>query len=410
MRILILHMRYAPDLTGTGPLVTELATDLAARGEDVAVVASVPHYGRADVPTEYRGGLFHDRIEDGVRVIRTMGWTRGLDSVVGRGADYVLYTALSLAAGFRLPRPDVVLCVAPPITVGLSGWLVRRGAPLVLNAQDIWPDGLVSMGRLRSTWMIGLFQAFERWLYRRCRSISVLSEGMKARLMAKGVPANKVVVIPNWIDIDAWTPAPKANSFRAELGLENRFVVLFAGNLGYAAGLETVLEAAVLLRTEPAITFLVVGEGSAKKELTRRAAELGLDNVRFATTQPASRVPEVYGAADLSLVTLRKGMGQVSVPSKAYSIMASGRAILASVPEDSEIELLVKEAGCGVWVPPEDAAAMVRAIRELRGDKALLESFGAKGRRWVEDRHARSDAVSKYHQWLAEAAGQPSPA
>ncbi len=410
MRVLILHMRYSPDLTGTGPLVTELATDLAARGEDVAVVASVPHYGRPDVPMQFRGGLFHDRMEDGVRVIRTMGWTRGLDTVVGRGADYILYTLLSIAAGLRLPRPDVILCVAPPITVGLTGWLLRRGAPLLLNAQDIWPDGLIGMGRLRSAPMIRAFQAFERWVYRRCRSISVLSEGMKANLVAKGVPEDKVVVIPNWVDLQSWSPAPRANAFRAELGLENRFVVLFAGNLGYAAGLETVLEAAALLRSDPAIAFLIVGEGSARKNLTRRAAALGLNNVQFVTTQPASRLPEVYGVADLSLVTLRKGMGQVSVPSKAYSIMASGRAILASVPEDSEVERLVKEAGCGVWVPPENAPAMARAILELRGDVARRQAFGSNGRRWAEARHARTRSVSKYHQWLAEAAGQPSPA
>jgi len=410
MRVLILHMRYAPDLTGTGPLVTELATDLAARGEDVAVVASVPHYGRRDVPTEYRGGLLHDRIEDGVRVIRTMGWTRGPGTVVGRGADYILYTVLSIVAGLRLPRPDVILCVAPPITVGLTGWLLRRGAPLVLNAQDIWPDGLISMGRLRSPSMIRVFQSFERWLYRRCRSISVLSEGMKANLTAKGVPPEKVVVIPNWVDLQAWTLMPRANSFRTELGLENRFVVLFAGNLGYAAALETVLEAAALLRSQPAIRFLFVGEGSAKKDLASRAGELGLENVQFVTTQPASRLPEVYGVADLSLVTLRKGMGRVSVPSKAYSIMASGRAMLASVPGDSEVRRLVEDAGCGMWVPPQDAPGMARAILELRGDADRLQALGSNGRRWVEDRHARERSVSKYHQWLVEAASQPSPA
>ncbi|MGH2606028.1 MAG: glycosyltransferase family 4 protein [Anaerolineales bacterium] len=409
MRVLILHMRYAPDLTGTGPLVTELATDLAARGEDVAVVASVPHYGRSDVPREYRGGLFHERMESGVRVIRTMGWTRGLDSVIGRSADYLLYAALSTAAGLRLPRPDVVLCVAPPITVGLTGWLLRRGAPLVLSTQDIWPDGLISMGRLRSPRMIRVFHAFEGWLYRQCRSISVLSEGMKANLISKGVPAEKVVVIPNWVDLGGWVPAPKANAFRNELGLENRFVILFAGNLGYAAALESVIETAALLRDEPAITFLIVGEGSAKKDLMRMAAEVPLDNVRFVTTQPASRLLDVYGVADLSLVTLRKGMGQVSVPSKAYSIMASRRAMLASVPQDSEIHRLVKEAGCGMWVPSEDAAAMARAIRELRGDVARLEAFGSNGRRWVQTHHARSQSVSKYHQWLAEAAGRPPP-
>lgn len=410
MRLLILHMRYAPDLTGTGPLVTELAEDLAGLGEDVTVVTSVPHYGRSDVPREYRGRWFHDRIENGVRVIRTMGSTWGLDTVVGRAVDYLLYAILSTVAGLRLPRPDVILCVTPPITVGLSGWLLARGATVLLNAQDIWPDGLIRMGHLRSPTLIRLLQTFERWLYHLCSSISVLSEGMKANLVAKGVPPGKIVVLPNWVDVESWRAAPKANSFRAELGLEDKFLVLFAGNMGYAAALEEVLEAANSLRTDASVVFLLVGEGSAKRGLVRRAAELGLENVRFVTTQPPDRLPEVYAVADLSLVTLRAGMGQVSVPSKVNSILASARPILASVPEDSEVRRLVNEAECGQWVPPQDGQAIARAIRELRKDRVRLETWGLNGRRLVEELYPRSRSVPKYHQWITEAAARPATA
>lgn len=399
-------MRYLPDLTGTGPLVAELATDLVRLGEDVTVITTFPHYGKRTLQGNLGRGILSRRGEDGVRVLRTLAFPYGSGSVGGRVVDYALYTGLSAAGGLLGKRPEVLLAVAPPITVGLSGWLLAAlcKAPLVFNAQDIWPDGLVHMGKLRNRTVIRASAWLERLIYRAARRVTVLSDGMKDNLLRKGVPSTKLAVVPNWVDLEAIRPVEKENSFRKELGLEGQFVVLFAGNVGFAAGLDGVVAAADLLRREPNLTFLIVGEGSAKQDLMRTARDLDLQNLRFVTSQPPERLSEVFGAADLSLVSLRSGMGALSVPSKTMAIMASARPILAAVPSDSEVRRVVDEAQCGRCVAPEDPTALAAEIIALRGDREQLESFGANGRRYAAIHFGRNETIARYHRLLREVA------
>ncbi|MBO0723267.1 MAG: glycosyltransferase family 4 protein, partial [Blastocatellia bacterium] len=295
-----------------------------------------------------------------------------------------------------------ILCVNPPITVGFSGWLVSllRRAPLVFNVQDVWPDCLVIIDQLRSPLLIRIFKHLEKFIYRVSSRVTVLSEGMRENLMQKGVPAEKTVVIPNWSDVETIRPVERENSFRAAHGLNGEFVVMFAGNLGFIAMLDRVLEAAKLLEDDPQIQFLIVGEGNAKAGLVSRADELGLKNVRFLSTQPKEVLPEMLGAADLSLVTLNRRLGQLNVPSKTYSIMASARPVLASVPENSEIARLVKVAGCGEGVPPEDPESLAHAIRRLSAQREKLSVYGANGRRYVEEYLTRRRVTSQYHKLI----------
>ncbi|OGO71413.1 MAG: hypothetical protein A2Z37_06685, partial [Chloroflexi bacterium RBG_19FT_COMBO_62_14] len=314
MRVLILHMRYWPEATGTGPLVTELAEDLAAAGEDVVVVTSVPHYGLPEIPAEFRGGLIHRALKSGVTVYRTLAPVAHVGSALGRGLDYAAYTVLASLAAISLGPVDIILCVAPPVTVGFSGWVVGflRKCPTVFNAQDIWPDGLISMGRIHNQVLIAVLRRLEQLVYRTSNRITVVSEGMRKNVLSKGVAAGRVQVIPNWVDTERIHPVEGPNPFRNELALGESFVVLFAGNVGYAAGLESVLAAAGLLRGEPRICFLIVGEGSAKADLLRAAEREGLTNVRFLPTQPSGILSNVLGAGDVGLVPLREGMGAVS--------------------------------------------------------------------------------------------------
>jgi len=401
-RLLILHMRYRPDATGTGPLVTELAEDLSARGMRVTVICSVPHYGMARVPAEYRGRLFSHSMEAGVRVIRTWSSAPHTGNVLVRLIDYVLYHLLSTVAALRAGKQDLVLCVAPPITVAITGWLVARlyKAALVFNAQDIWPDGLVAMRKGAARLFLPLLRRLERWVYAVSYKVTVVSPGMARNLAAKGVPADKVLVIPNWVDTAAIRPGARLNRFRQSLGLGDEFIALFAGNLGYAAGLETVILAAERLRSAGDIVFVIVGEGSAKAALVRQAAEIELGNIHFLTTQPSGAFPEVLATADVSLVTLRRGMGGLSVPSKAYAIMASGRPILASVPEDSEIRTLVEAGDCGWTVPPEDPQALAEAILRLQALPDELDRRGRNARVCAEAHHSRHGRTEAYYHLL----------
>jgi len=404
MKILLLHMRFHPDLTGTGPLVTDLATDLVAMGDEVTVVTSMPHYGRKEIPPEYRGRPLHRSNFRGIDLWRTFVYVPPNPSGFHRALNYLSYTFMSVVAGVLSGRHDIILCVNPPITVGFSGWLVKlfRRVPMVFNVQDIWPDCLVIIGQIRNPVLIRVFQYLEKLIYRVSARVTVLSDGMKQNLTAKGVPDDKVVVIPNWANVDQVRPLPKENSFRAAHGLTGRFVILFAGNLGYISVLDTVLDAARLLQHDPRFRFLIVGQGNARPGLLARAEALGLDNLAFLPTQPVEVLPEMLAAADISLVTLNRQLGQLNVPSKTYSIMASGRPVLAAVPEDSEIARLVREADCGVWVPPEDPPSLAQAIQRLALLPDQLERYGANGRSYVTQHLARPVITRRYYDLLHE--------
>ena len=197
---------------------------------------------------------------------------------------------------------------------------------------------------------------------------------------------------------------PKENNFRAVHNLNGRFVVLFAGNLGYIAVLDTVLDAAQLSKHDSNIIFLIVGEGNVKSRLVKRAELMGLTNMRFLPTQPKEVLPDMLGAADVSLVTLNRHLGQLNVPSKIYSIMASARPVLASVPDDSEIAWLVQDADCGVWVPPENPHSLAKAIQSLKKQPELLKRLGANGRQYVCENFDRKILTRHYHQLLHQVA------
>jgi colanic acid biosynthesis glycosyl transferase WcaI len=399
-------MRFHPDLTGTGPLVTELATDLVSMGDEVTVVTSMPHYGLKDIASEYRGRLLHYSNFYGVDVWRTFVYVPPNPSGFHRGINYLSYTFMSFVAGILSPIHDVILCVNPPITVGLSGILVgvTRRTPMIFNVQDIWPDCLMIIGQIRNPLLIGIFQYLEKFIYRVSARITVLSEGMKQNLMSKGVKGDKIVIIPNWADVDHIQPVSKENNFRVVHNLNGRFVVMFAGNLGYISVLDTVLDAAQLSKHDSNIIFLIVGEGNVKSRLVKRAELMGLTNMRFLPTQPKEVLPDMLGAADVSLVTLNRHLGQLNVPSKIYSIMASARPVLASVPDDSEIARLVQDADCGVWVPPENPHSLAKAIQSLKKQPELLKRLGANGRKYVYENFDRKILTRHYHQLLHQVA------
>jgi colanic acid biosynthesis glycosyl transferase WcaI len=404
LKILILHMRFHPDLTGTGPLVTDLATDLVRMGDEVSVVASMPHYGRSEVGAEYAGRLIHRSKFNGVNLFRTSVYVPPSPSGFYRSLNYLSYTFMSVAAGVMAGRPDVILCVNPPITVGFSGWVVSlaRRAPMVFNVQDVWPDCLMIIGQLRNRVLIRTFKELEKFIYRVSSRVTVLSEGMKANLVGKRVLEEKITVIPNWANVDKIVPTGRENGFRHAHGLDGRFVAMFAGNLGYISMLDNVLEAAGRLQSEEKILFLIVGEGNAKAGLVRKAEEMELTNVRFLPTQPKAMLPDMLGAADISLVTLNRELGRLNVPSKTYSIMASARPVLAAVPQDSEIAGLVGKAQCGVWVLPEDPRALADKIRTLSRQPEYLDRLGSNGRDYVCKHYSRQKLTQRYHDLLCE--------
>ncbi|MFM8862774.1 MAG: glycosyltransferase family 4 protein [Acidimicrobiia bacterium] len=307
-------------------------------------------------------------------------------------------------------RPDAVLAMSPPLTLGSAGRVVAglRRAPLVFNIQDVFPDVAVELGLLTGARVIALARRLERMSYRAADAVTVLSDDLADNVrgkIASGLPTGaaerqraKVRVIPNFVDTDRIRPGDRDNDYRREFELIGSRVVMYAGNVGFSQSLDLVIEAARrLVDSHPDVVFVINGGGSARPELERAAGNS--PNIRFVDMQPIERLPEVLAAADVHVVPLRTGLAWSSVPSKLYSILAAGRPLVASVDEGTEVARTVVRAGAGVAVPPDDADAFVAALLGVLDDPAAAERMGAAGRRFVEG-WASPAAVAEAYEGL----------
>jgi colanic acid biosynthesis glycosyl transferase WcaI len=383
--------------------MTELAGELVALGHEVTVVTAFPHYAGNVIESRYRGRLIQRDEYKGIRVIRTYLYTslRKRRSFV-RILSYISFNLLSTLAGLFSGRQDIILAPSPPLTIGLSAYIISlvKGIPYVYNVQDIYPDVVIKLGILKNPFGKALFHWLEPFVYSCARHITVISEGFRANLLGKGVPQEKLTIIPNFVDVDFMHPLHRNNSFRHHFGLDSRFVVLFAGNVGHSQDLEHVLECAALLQDWDQIAFVIVGNGSRKQQLQDQARRMGLLNVHFIPFQSRKEVPYIYATADISLVTLRKGIGLDSFPSKTYTIMASSRPIIAAVDPGSDAWNLVQQTQCGLCVEPEQPQNLAEAIRALHADAALRGRMGNNGRKHVVQHYTREVVARQYHELL----------
>ncbi len=404
MRILVVTLLYMPDGGPSAPLYGMLCEELAQRGHEVSVIAAVPHYPTGTVPAQFRGKWIQTSDEHGVRVIRIRVPSVQRADLKKRAVQFIGFQlGASLAA--LMQDYEVLLFGNPALEVWLPFTLlsVLRRKPAVFSVHDVYPDVGVGLGIFRGKSIVSVVGYLERFCLSRSNRVRILSESFVRPLRSLGVSDDKMVLVYDWVDTDLIKPLPKDNTFALEHQLVNHFVVLYAGNIGLSQGLEQVLAAAESLQDHKEIKFVLVGDGAGRKALMAQAIERNLENVQFLPLQPRHRLPEVLATADVSLITLKKGIGAASLPSKSFSILASGRPILASVDEGSDTWNLVKRSQAGVCVPPEDPGAMARAIVDLKNDARLRKDFGKKGRDYALQYHSPQAAAEKFEQLLLAA-------
>ena len=411
MRILFLTMYYQPDSAATGILMAELAEELALHGHDVRVITSMPHYSTNSIWPEYRGKWSKRERQGAILVHRVWSYVPvHKDRLLPRFFSYLSFTLLSAFAGLLMPRPDVIVTPSPspPLTNGISAYLLGklRGVPFISNIQDIYPDVAIRMGVMKNPAAISGYKKLEQFVYKHSRAITVISEGFRRNLTAKGVPADKISVIPNFIDAAFVLPHPRRNSFSGSMDWDDKFVVLFAGNVGMSQGLDTVLEAAGLLQGTPGLLFAIVGNGASKPALMAQAETMGLSNVQFLPYQDYEHVPAMYSSADIGLIPLRRGFSNDSVPSKLFTIMGVARPVVASVDAYSETAEIITQAKCGVCIEPENPAALAEAILAVYSDKAQAEEMGRRGRQYAEAHYTRTSVARQYETIFARLLSQ----
>jgi colanic acid biosynthesis glycosyl transferase WcaI len=286
--------------------------------------------------------------------------------------------------------------MSPPLTLGLTGWFIKliRGGSLVFNIQDVFPDAAIQTGAITNKQIIRLAYWLERASYKRSDAVVLLSEDLRRNISQKVSPATRAIlhVIPNFVDTAAITPGQRMTSYRRELGIDDRLVVMYAGNVGFSQSLGMMIAAA---RQLPDIAFVINGDGAARQSLQDHAT--GISNIYFAPYQPIERLSEVLATGDIHVVPLRAGLASVSVPSKSYSILAASRPVLAAIDEGSEIPRILAESGAGLSVPPDNENAFIEALRSLSIDQNLRETMGINGRVWVEQ-HASPGAVAAAYE------------
>ncbi|MGH9383998.1 MAG: glycosyltransferase family 4 protein, partial [Vicinamibacterales bacterium] len=358
MHVLFLNRSYYPDTAATGQLLTDLCEGLV-RDHDcrVSVIAGVPLLPAHAQDITIRGLVGRER-HNGVDVFRARGSRFDKRRFVGRATNYVSYFLTACYAGMKVDRPDVVVALTDPPIIGLAGWLAARRAraPLVMAYQDLFPEVTVLLKDFHSDTINSTLQAVNRFLCRKADRIVALGDTMRRRLIEnKGAPSERTLIIPSWADTRAIVPGPKRNAFAEAHGLADKFVVMHSGNLGLSQSLETVVEAAVLLKDVPDLQVVFVGEGVSKQHLHERVLALQLSNVTFLPFQPKERLSESFASADVFIVSLQQGLAGYIVPSKLYGILAAGRPYVAAVEPSCEVASITHAHQCGLVVAPSNA-------------------------------------------------------
>jgi colanic acid biosynthesis glycosyl transferase WcaI len=399
MRILIYSYNYHPEPIGIAPLMTELAEGLVARGHEVRVVTGMPNYPERCIYEEYRGKFYHTEERNGVVIQRSYIWIRPKPGVITRILLDGSYIFTSLVQALNGWRPDVILATIPPLPICLPstllGWFYS--CPVVLNLQDILPEAAVRVGLISNKMVIRVFEALEKFAYRHATTISVIADGFAENLIGKKVPSDKITCIPNWVDTNFIRPLPKYdNAFCTAHQLEDKFVVLYSGNIALTQGLETAIEAARCLQHVPDIIFVIVGEEKALRRLRKYCSKREVNNVLLLPLQPREQLPEMLAAADVGLIIQKRNVVSFNMPSKTQVLLASGRPIIASVPLTGTAARAVEESGGGIVVPPQKPEALADAIFELYSNPEQSTALGQQGRRYAVEHYAFEQALVRY--------------
>ena len=402
-RVLFMNRSYWPDAEATGQLLTELCEDLTAEF-DVSVIAGQPNQNPNGMSFRSRG----TEVRNGVRIHRVWNSRFSKASLLGKALNFISYLGNASLRAMFTRRPDLVVVQTDPPLLCLLGMFLQwwRQVKLVVYMQDLYPDLAIALGKIPEGKLSRALGRIMFTAYRRADHVVVLSHDMKKVLTRAGIAAEKISCISNWTDTSQVVPARPALRFRAEHGVEDRFVVMYSGNMGLCQCLEDVVEAAALLKDDPSIAFLLIGDGAKKPQLEQLVAKHNLRNLRFLPYQPKSQLSESLSAADLHLLPVDPRIIDYLMPSKLYGILASGSPVLAVVPEGSELANTVRDLGAGLVVPPGRPKTIAEAIRWAAAHPKRLTRMGRLARKAAVTLYDRKVSTGAFHGMLCGALGK----
>ncbi|MEH7504224.1 glycosyltransferase family 4 protein [Neobacillus drentensis] len=367
MRVIYLCQHFPPETGAPQIRVYEVSKELINRGHQVEVLTAFPHHPKGVIPEEYQGKFYLFEDWDGIPVHRSWIYPSGKGSFWKRLATYFSFTFSAFYSILKSKPTDVIICNSPPLFLGITGYISAKlkRAKFVFNVADIWPESAVELGILKNKQFIKMAEWLENFLYRKSWKIATATEGIKEYMIRKGKREEDVFLLPNGVNTNTFSPLPKDTALLKEIGMKDKKIFMYAGTLGYAQGLDSVLEAAALVKESvPDAHFLFVGDGQEYEKLIKMKEDLKLTNVTFYGSVPVSEMPKLFSIADYSIVSLRDiELFKGARPSKIFVALSTGTPVLyCGSGESAEI---VNQYNCGRIAPPENPEGIAAAVKEL---------------------------------------------
>lgn len=402
MHILLIHQAFAALSEPGGTRHHEMARHLTKIGSRVTVLTGQVSYltGRG----AQRSAWLRREIDDvGVAILRCWSYQTWHRSFLRRIFSFLSFMISSFFIGARIREVDLVWGTSPPIFQALTAWALARlkGAAFLMEVRDLWPKFAVEVGVLQNRLLIRLSEGLERFLYRHADCVVINSPGFQEHVEREG--GKNIVVVPNGVEVSMFNPENDGAQYRATHGLQDKFVVLYAGAHGMANDLEIFLGAAERLKDQPQIQFVLVGDGKEKENLVTRARNMCLENVHFHPPVPKEVMPEVLASTDVCVAILKPLHAfTTTYPNKVFDYMAAGRPIVLAI--DGVIRQVVEEAKAGVFVPPGDPKRLAETILLMEQNQEEGKRMGKAGRQFVERHYNRAELAKVMWEVIKETA------
>lgn len=405
MKILFLTENFPPESNAAATRVFERALYWVKDGHDVTVITSAPNFPEGRLFDGYENKWRQTEMMDGIRVVRVKTYIAANRGVLRRILDFVSFGATAFLAGLGGPRPDVVAATSPQFFAAVAGWAIAavRRLPFVFELGDLWPASISAVGAIQPGLGVRLVEKVELFLYRRSAAVAALTHAFKDNLVRRGIPADKIAVVINGVDLPRYSPRPKDEVRTREWGLQGKFVTGYVGTHGMAHALRNVLDAAALLKDNDDLRFLFVGAGAEREALMADAKTRDLTNVVFIPRQPKEDMPVIWSVCDVALVHLKNNPAFAEViPSKIFEAEGMGLPVLLAAPT-GEASRIVETDGCGVHVPAEEPRALADAVLNLAASAERRAAL-AKASRTAAPRHSRETQANQMMRVLQAAA------
>ncbi|HLG02431.1 MAG TPA: glycosyltransferase family 4 protein [Bacteroidia bacterium] len=409
MRILLLTQYFPPEIGAPQNRLYELAVRLKNKGASITVVTALPNYPEMEIYPEYKGLRSVKEEMDGLQIHRSWIYVKKSKSIAARLLTYFSFVFTSFFTGiFRAGKADIIICESPPLFLGITGWFLKKikGAKLVFNVSDLWPESAEKLGLVTNKFFLKCATLLEEFMYRHSELVSGQTQGI-VRNISTRFPKVKTHWLPNGVDFDFFKAEKESDGWREENSFSERhFLLLYAGILGHAQGLEVILKAAERFRKNELIRFIIVGSGPEKEKLISMKNQLGLDHVHFYDSVSKAEMPAIISAANAAIIPLKRlELFKGAIPSKIFETLAMKKPILLGVEGEAK-ELFIEQASAGLAFTPEDDGDLAKKIMKLYNSRETISGLGENGYNFVRENFSRDKTAEEFWKQLQMLIGE----